>query len=276
MTNKIKQIDPFTNIGYKPLGSESEDNRDFAFLSNVRELNVGQGGKNVFRADKSGIWLGASKYGDAPSRVDMNGKITVQSIYGKANNDFLILADETLALKSGMGGGGAGASKMTWDFDNIQTLSKDYPDMGSSTYRFGYFHNIGIYCYGSILPNPDPSYSSLGESSRYWQYLWANYVRYKDLASFQHHNDIDLIKNIQEKRIIKNKVIGYDKTKRIAKPIKKKEIENVWDETTMPKEVYQDGFYDAGAVQGLTIGTLKQLIERVENLEEKIEKKSKV
>ena len=41
----------------------------------------------------------------------------------------------------------------------------------------------------------------------------------------------------------------------------------------MPPEVYQDGFYDAGAVQGLTIGTLKQLIEKVEKLEQMVDSK---
>ena len=38
----------------------------------------------------------------------------------------------------------------------------------------------------------------------------------------------------------------------------------------MPSQVYQDGFYDAGAIQGLTIGAIKQLIEKIENLESKI------
>ena len=55
---------------------------------------------------------------------------------------------------------------------------------------------------------------------------------------------------------------------------KRKDIEKeVWDEATMPKEVYEDGFYDAGAINGLLIGTVKQLIEKVESLENKINNK---
>jgi len=45
---------------------------------------------------------------------------------------------------------------------------------------------------------------------------------------------------------------------------------SVWDEKTLPPEVYKDGFYNAGAVSGLIIGTLKQIIAKVEALEQKI------
>jgi len=87
------------------------------------------------------------------------------------------------------------------------------------------------------------------------------------LAAFQEHDDIGLIKNIKDKTITRYQVEGYDEEK---KPIKKEETIKVWDEATFPEEVYKDGFYDAGSVQGLTIGTLKQLIERVEQLELKV------
>jgi len=36
-------------------------------------------GSNVFRADQSGIWLGASEWADAPFRVDMAGNLTASS-----------------------------------------------------------------------------------------------------------------------------------------------------------------------------------------------------
>jgi len=38
----------------------------------------------------------------------------------------------------------------------------------------------------------------------------------------------------------------------------------------MPEGIYKDGFYNAGAISGLAIGTLKQLITKVENVEQEI------
>jgi uncharacterized protein (UPF0335 family) len=43
----------------------------------------------------------------------------------------------------------------------------------------------------------------------------------------------------------------------------------------MPEEVYDGEFYDAGAVNGLLIGTAKQLIQRIEDLEEEIKQLKK-
>ena len=42
------------------------------------EMAIGQGSK-VFRADQSGIWLGAEKFADAPFSVDMLGNLIASS-----------------------------------------------------------------------------------------------------------------------------------------------------------------------------------------------------
>ena len=41
---------------------------------NTGDLGIGQGSK-VFRADQSGIWLGAEQFANAPFSVDMEGNI---------------------------------------------------------------------------------------------------------------------------------------------------------------------------------------------------------
>jgi hypothetical protein len=46
--------------------------------TNFNSVGIGTGSK-VFRADSSGIWLGASEYANAPFRVDMNGNVTMTS-----------------------------------------------------------------------------------------------------------------------------------------------------------------------------------------------------
>jgi len=75
----IKIIDPFTNISLTPLPAADNSN-DPVFLSNLQAINVGQGGENTFRADKTGIWLGAEKYADAPFRVSMVGAVFASSL----------------------------------------------------------------------------------------------------------------------------------------------------------------------------------------------------
>lgn len=82
--NKI--IDPYTNIPYATLNdatspeTPSSSPQNFAELLDARELNVGQGGNNVLRFDKQGLWLGAKKFANAPFRVNMQGSVVATSI----------------------------------------------------------------------------------------------------------------------------------------------------------------------------------------------------
>ncbi len=68
-------IDPFTNIELKPI-EVTGNNGEATFIPNLRSLNIGDGGNNVFRADKSGIWLGGSIFGNATFSVSMLGEVT--------------------------------------------------------------------------------------------------------------------------------------------------------------------------------------------------------
>jgi len=75
MSDKI--IEPFTNIA---LADQSIADQGATFLSNLRELNIGDGGTNVFRADEDGIFLGGKTFATAPFKVTMAGVVTASSI----------------------------------------------------------------------------------------------------------------------------------------------------------------------------------------------------
>lgn len=62
-------------IDVKDRGLEAEVAEGTAY-SSFASVGVGSGSK-VFRVDESGMWLGASKYADAPFKVDMAGNVTM-------------------------------------------------------------------------------------------------------------------------------------------------------------------------------------------------------
>jgi len=180
-----------------------------------------------------------------------------------------------------------GGNPATFKFDLGTSLTKVGSHLiPSSTYNLGSSANKwqtiyasgAIYCGGNLVlsadVNPASDSSDLGQSYDYFHQLYANLVKYKTIGSFQHHDDIQLIKNIKTKNALvgRSSLVKVD-SKKQRKITKRKDIKKeVWDEATMPKEVYEDGFYDAGAINGLLIGTVKQLIEKVEDLEDKINK----
>lgn len=68
-------VDLFIDVENRAIHAETID----AAIADVASLQIGEGSK-VFRGDQSGIWLGASKWADAPFRVDMEGAMTATSI----------------------------------------------------------------------------------------------------------------------------------------------------------------------------------------------------
>lgn len=76
MSDKIKLIDPFTNIDLLAMPVATQENQGATFLSNLRELNIGDGGTNSFRADQQGIFLGGKTFATATFSVTMAGAVT--------------------------------------------------------------------------------------------------------------------------------------------------------------------------------------------------------
>lgn len=73
------EVSPWTEIPYIPL-EQSDPTRGGQFFSDAREINIGDGGNNVFRVDRQGMWLGAALYEDAPFKVSMLGAVVAESL----------------------------------------------------------------------------------------------------------------------------------------------------------------------------------------------------
>lgn len=76
-------IKAFNDIKRKPL-PQKEGIAGFDDLRKVSAIQVGTGNR-AFKADQSGIWLGANKFADAPFKVTPAGVVTVGSGYTKIN-----------------------------------------------------------------------------------------------------------------------------------------------------------------------------------------------
>lgn len=66
---------PFVDVSEKSFITDTPQGQGNTTFSSV---GIGTGSK-VFRADSSGMWLGASEFANAPFRVDMNGNVTMTS-----------------------------------------------------------------------------------------------------------------------------------------------------------------------------------------------------
>ena len=85
---------PFTDV--KDVSLPSLGDVGQTVMPDVASIKIGQGDQ-AFKADQSGIWLGANKFIDAPFSVDMNGNVTITSSSGKlifdAINNRIIVND---------------------------------------------------------------------------------------------------------------------------------------------------------------------------------------
>lgn len=72
-------LSPWTEIPFLPLPTR-DPTRGGQFLSDAREINIGDGGDNVFRVNKDGLWLGAATYALAPFKVSMLGAVIAESL----------------------------------------------------------------------------------------------------------------------------------------------------------------------------------------------------
>lgn len=72
-----KVINPFIDVLDNPV--QVSDSYGTPQLNNLFSLQIGAG-NIAFKADQSGIWLGADRFIDAPFSVDMNGNIIANSL----------------------------------------------------------------------------------------------------------------------------------------------------------------------------------------------------
>jgi len=116
------------------------------------------------------------------------------------------------------------------------------------------------YCDYSLLP-ASCTYGYIGESDRYWYYVYACYVLYKSSGTFEALDDIALLKQIKSKRV---KVVAGKDRKEVEK--------DVIDLDSLHPELKDESgkFIDAGNMIGFLIGVCKKLVDRIEKLEAEI------
>lgn len=96
----------------------------------------------------------------------------------------------------------------------------------------------------------------LGNALVYWEGGYIYNLYYHNIYTFQDHDDIALVKNMRPK------VIEHRQRKEV-----------IIDPESLPPEVrdqHGSEFINAGALQGLTLGAIKQMAERIELLEEEV------
>jgi hypothetical protein len=73
-------LDVFNDVTEGTLPTKTADSvAGNSYLSNLAGMQIGSGNQ-VFRGDGSGIWLGASKFEDAPFSVDMDGNVVATGL----------------------------------------------------------------------------------------------------------------------------------------------------------------------------------------------------
>jgi hypothetical protein len=104
----------------------------------------------------------------------------------------------------------------------------------------------------AVVPTLSNTYG-LGKSTLYWSsvYAYRYYGKVTSIGAFDEYKDTDLVKNIQSKKEGNRLII---------------------DPKSLPKEmVLGDEFVDLGSFSSLSIGALKELIQRIEVLENRME-----
>jgi len=118
---------------------------------------------------------------------------------------------------------------------------------------------------GDVHPLGTTKY--LGNSSNYWGRVYANtyYGKNATIQSFQNHDDIALIKAIKAKHII----LKANKKRRIPR----REIDVIDIDSLPPEIILEEGgekFINMGGLSSLALGAIKQMADKVEALETRI------
>ncbi len=115
------------------------------------------------------------------------------------------------------------------------------------------YFGVGTTTTQNFLPTIS-DYHCIGSPDNYWWKLYADHIYYKDHAAFQKHDDLAIIKAMTVKEVT-------DKDG--------KKVEMI-DFDSIHPDLKEGELVSLGAMQGLTLGAIKQLVKRLELLEEKV------
>lgn len=79
-----------------------EFNKPTENFNTVTTMQVGVGSK-VFRTDRSGIWLGAEDFANAPFKVDMDGNLTASSATISGYSNVNVFAQDSIPTSGAVG-----------------------------------------------------------------------------------------------------------------------------------------------------------------------------
>jgi len=225
----------------------------------VAATDISAGHILLSTTEKDGEW-----YNESGVEIDADHGI---NIYG-VNNALTTRATKSGTIQCYVGSDGAiyaGAGDVKIDGDGIKFEGSANLLRFKSGTKEGYIYesasgltfytsggdiwispNIGsIYAVADLLPYTGDEY--LGTSTKYWLYAYVNHLRFKDWSTFQKHDDIGLLRQI-----------------------KAKADSDLIDIATVPDEIKEGEFMDLGNMMGLLAGAIRQLADKVDNLEEKV------
>ena len=231
-------------------------------------MQVDGGSKDGFKQIASSGWVALyfeSVYDGTTRkvRIEMNPGVRLFGVKDVVNNYFPLEIDlgGNTKLSKDLEVGGYVRIKGNELFWNDAGIGENqYVGIQAKTADNFHFHILPCDNNGTFINNGN--YGYIGNSTYYWYALFARYVRYKTLSSFEHLDDISMLKKI---------TTTVEEIEEIVKGKKVKKKIEVWDRKTMPHVLDESGeFIDAGKLNGFLIGVLKQLVEKVEILEARL------
>lgn len=94
----MAQINVFNDVKDVPV-TTAENLYGTSLTQNVNSIKIGAGA-TAFKADESGIWLGANAFADATFSVSMDGKLTLTATDG-TGSVIINSTDKTIIVNDG-------------------------------------------------------------------------------------------------------------------------------------------------------------------------------
>ncbi len=145
---------------------------------------------------------------------------------------------------------------LTYPYESIQLESYHNLRINFGTTQKFYFANSGTFEInnGNIQP-ASANVGNIGTNTLYWGSVWTNYLRYKNISTFDALDDLTLAKNYQTKTITED---GVDRE--VIDP----------ESLSFLKADSEEPFFDNGKTTGFLLGCVKALVQRVEALEKQL------
>jgi hypothetical protein len=156
-------------------------------------------------------------------------------------------------VSNGVAIGYAQWGNLQWAYESIQLPYNYNLRINFASTEKYVFGNNGTFTVnnGNILPS-SANNGNIGTNTQYWGSMWTNFLRYKNISSFDALDDLTLAKNYRVLTITEDGI-----QKEVVDP----------ESLSFLKAEAQEPFFDNGKTTGFLLGCVKALVQRVENLE---------